>query len=63
MAEINFKIKRNGQNIGLMEKLSSSMGKYFSKADSYKIVFPSNATPEEKILLICDGLLNLFLKS
>ena len=57
LTEINFKIKSNGQNVGVMKKLSSSMGEYFSKADSYKIVFPNDATPEEKMLLICAGLL------
>ena len=40
-----------------MRKLSSSLGEYFSKADSYKISFPLDATPEDKILLICSGLL------
>ena len=57
LAEIEFRIKSHGQTVGAMKKLSSSMGEYFSKADSYKITFPTNATPEEKMLLICAGLL------
>ena len=57
IAEIQFNILRNGQNVGIMRKLSSSMGEYFSKADSYKITFPLDATPEDKMLLICAGLL------
>ena len=57
MAEIEFNIKSNGKTVGVMKKLRSSMGEYFSKADSYKISFPLDATPEDKILLICAGLL------
>lgn len=56
-AEIQFKIIKDGQTVGIMRKLSSSLGEYFSKADSYKISFPLDATPEDKILLICSGLL------
>ena len=52
-----FKILRNGQSVGIMKKLTSSYGEYFSKADSYKITFPLDATPEDKMLLICAGLL------
>ena len=57
MAEIEFRIKSQGQTVGVMKKLSSTMGEYFSKADSYKITFPNKATAEEKMLLICAGLL------
>ena len=57
MAEIEFIIKRNGDQVGMMKKMSSSLGEYFTKADSYKISFPLDATPEEKLLLICAGLL------
>ena len=57
IAEIQFKITKHGQTVGIMKKLTSSMGEYFSKADSYKISFPLDATPEDKILLICAGLL------
>ena len=57
IAEIQFVIIRNGETVGVMKKLTSSMGEYFSKADSYKIAFPVDATPEDKMLLICSGLL------
>ena len=40
-----------------MKKITSSYGKYFTKADSYKIIFPPKAILEEKILLIVAGLL------
>lgn len=57
IAEIEFKIKQQGQVVGAMRKLNASMGEYFSKADSYKIAFPLDANPEEKMLLICAGLM------
>ena len=57
LVEIEFKIERNGEQVGMMKKMSSSLGEFFSKADSYKISFPTDATPEEKMLLICAGLL------
>ena len=57
LVEIEFKIVRNGEQVAMMKKLSSSLGEFFTKADSYKISFPNDATPEEKMLLICAGLL------
>jgi hypothetical protein len=57
MVEIEFKIQQNNQFVGMMKKMNASLGEYFSKADSYKISFPKNATPEEKLLLIIAGLL------
>ena len=57
LIEIEFKILKNGEQVGFMKKMNSSFGEYFSKADSYIIAFPVDATPEEKILLICAGLL------
>lgn len=57
LVEIEFKIMRNGEQVGIMKKMTATMGEYFSKADSYKIAFPVDATPEDKILLICAGLL------
>lgn len=57
MTEIEFRIKSQGKTVGVMKKLSSTVGEYFTKADSYKISFPNQATPEEKMLLICAGLL------
>ena len=41
----------------MMKKIAATMGEYFTKADSYKISFPTKATPEEKMLLIVAGLL------
>ena len=57
LVEIEFVIKQNGQKVGFMKKMTSSYSEYFTKADSYKIIFPPNATPEEKMLLIVAGLL------
>lgn len=57
MAEIEFRIQRNKEDVAMMKKMSSSLGEYFTKADSYKISFPVDATPEDKMLLICAGLL------
>ena len=34
-----------------------NFGEFFTKADSYHITCPQNATPEEKMLLIIDGLM------
>ena len=57
LANIEFQIRENGRTVGLIRKLGSSFGEFFTKADSYQISFPSNATPEEKMLLIVDGLM------
>ncbi len=57
LAEIEFKIVQGNEVVGMMKKMRSSLGEYFTKADSYKISFPVNATPEEKMLFICAGLL------
>ena len=56
---IEFKIVgSDGNYVGMMKKMGASgPSEYFSKADSYTISFPSGATPEEKMLLICAGLL------
>ena len=58
MVEIEFIIFKNGEEVGSIKKMNAThLGEYFSKADSYKIAFPLDATPEEKILIICAGLL------
>ena len=57
LASIEFIIKENGRAVGMMRKLGASFGEFFTKADSYQITFPPNATPEEKMLLIIDGLM------
>lgn len=57
MAEIEFKIVQGNEVVGMMKKMMATLGEYFTKADSYKISFPTKATPEEKMLFICAGLL------
>ena len=57
IAEIEFKIVQGNEVVGMMKKMSASLGEYFTKADSYKISFPPKSTPEEKMLFICAGLL------
>lgn len=57
LASIKFDILQNGHLVGSMKKLSSSFGEFFTKADSYQISFPPNATPEEKMLFIISGLM------
>lgn len=52
LSSIRFDIKYNGMSVGVIRKLSSSFGEFFSKADSFEVVFPSMATPADKILLI-----------
>ena len=41
----------------MMKKITATMGEYLTKDDSYKISFPTQAIPEEKMLLIVAGLL------
>jgi len=58
MVEIEFAIERGGEQVGMMKKMNAmGFGEFFTKADSYKITFPADATAEEKMLLICAGLL------
>ena len=52
LANVNFEIKENGYTVGAIRKLTSSIGEFFTKADSYEVVFPEKATPSEKLLLI-----------
>ena len=52
LANVNFEIKENGFTVGAIRKLTSSLGEFFTKADSYEVVFPEKATPSEKLLLI-----------
>ena len=52
LANVNFEIKENGYTVGAIRKLTSSLGEFFTKADSYEVVFPEKATPNEKLLLI-----------
>ena len=52
LANVNFEIKENGYTVGAIKKLTSSLGEFFTKADSYEVVFPEKANPSEKLLLI-----------
>ena len=57
LSNINFDIRQNGYVVGAIKKLSSNIGEFFTKADSYEVVFPMNATPSDKFLLIISGLM------
>ena len=57
LASIRFDIKENNSTVGNITKLSSNVGEFFTKADSYHVSFPQNATPKEKMLLIIAGLM------
>ena len=57
LASIKFNIIQNGMIVGSMRKLGANFGEFFTKADSYQILFPANATPQEKMLLIIAGLM------
>ena len=52
LANVNFEIKENGYTVGAIRKLTSSLGEFFTKADSYEVVFPEKATPSDNLLLI-----------
>jgi hypothetical protein len=57
LSNIYFEIRQNGSVVGTFTKLSSNIGEFFTKADSYQITFPANATPADKFLLIIAGLM------
>ena len=57
LATIRFDITQNNMIVGSIRKLGASFGEFFTKADSYQIQFPPNATPEEKMLIIINGLM------
>ena len=57
LSNINFDIRQNGYVVGAIKKLSSNIGEFFTKADSYEVVFPMNAAPSDKFLLIITGLM------
>ncbi len=44
IAEIKFKIVQGNEVVGMMKKMSATLGEYFAKTDSYKISFPTKAT-------------------
>lgn len=49
--------RKYGNQIGIISKNVAQFHEIISNADSYKIIFPNNATPKEKLLLICLGLM------
>ena len=59
--ELKFDIDKIGnskEHVGIMKKASDTLGeKNFTKSMSYKITFPNDATPEDKMIIICAGLL------
>ena len=57
LANIRFDILQNRVPVGVLRKLSSSFGEFFSKADSYQVHFPPQASPEEKMMLIIAALM------
>ena len=57
LSTIRFDIKYKGITVGTIRKLSSTIGEFFTKADSYQIIFPPSATPADKLLLIIAGLM------
>ena len=57
LSNIYFEIRQNGSVVGTFKKLSSNIGEFFTKADSYQVTFPANATPSDKFLLIIAGLM------
>lgn len=52
MGVLHFDIRKGRENVGEIEKLSSSWSEYLDDANSYKIKFPPDATPEEKLLCV-----------
>ena len=57
LSNIHFEIMQNGSIVGSIKKLSANIGEFFTKADSFQINFPANATPADKFLLIIAGLM------
>lgn len=57
LANIYFDIRQNGMVVGSIRKLSSTIGEFFTKADSFEVIFPPKATPAERLLLIITTLM------
>ena len=57
LSTIKFDINHKGHTVGNIKKMTSTLGEFFTKADSFQIIFPTSATPEDKILLILAGLM------
>ena len=56
---IDNEIMKNNEEKGFIKKAIIPIGEYFPKDETYEINFPLDASPEEKILLICTALLIL----
>ena len=58
MSEVTFPIYngKGGGQVGSIVKKGAQFQELITDADSYNVNFPSDATPEEKLLLICLGL-------
>ena len=58
MSEVIFPIYngKGGGQVGSIVKKGAQFQELITDADSYNVNFPSDATPEEKLLLICLGL-------
>ena len=54
---IDTEIMKDNKQAGFIEKGMMSFGVNFPKIITYKINFPGDATPEQRILLICSALL------
>ena len=57
LSRIYFEIRQNRSIVGSIKKLSANIGEFFTKADSFQVNFPANATPNDKLLLIIAGLM------
>jgi len=53
---MNVKDKRSGNNQGEVTKLKQSCADMFYKTNKFNVIFPMNATPEEKVALIAAAL-------
>lgn len=57
LSEVNFRIKQNGRTVGNLTKCTSTAEEFFTKADTYEVDFPRNASVNEKLLIIVSSLL------
>lgn len=56
--DIEYKIIQGNQTVGtIIKDTCNSAVTFFTKADNYLINFPLNATPQDKMLLICGAIL------
>lgn len=56
--DFEYKIMQDGQTVGtIIKDTCNDAVTFFTKADNYLINFPLNATPQDKMLLICGAIL------